>query len=265
MDRFAGSIFSTMGTYISLIGALVALMMIWPKIVLVMILAGAAIVLLVEYFDGKIVKLIKLFNTKDHKVNSLLVDYISNIRTLLTLRFLSPTEQTVADAIDYTYDDRNKEIKLTEWKWFLTSALLGLVLTGCIFYYIYDVWSSGQVVVVGTIMMIYQYIERVSNSFYNMTSTYSTVVQASANTAAVQDILDTYHTLESKPHLTIADWQQCQIQHLSFSYDEKKIFSDLDFGFKRGEKIACIGESGSGKSTILSLLRGLYEPSYHEV
>ena len=37
------------------------------------------------------------------------------------------------------------------------------------------------------------------------------------------------------------------------------ILSDISLQWKVGDKIALIGESGSGKSTFLSLMRGLYD------
>lgn len=48
---------------------------------------------------------------------------------------------------------------------------------------------------------------------------------------------------------------------VSFSYDDKKIIDDLSFRIDKGNKIAIIGESGRGKSTVLKLLFGLEKPS----
>jgi len=49
-----------------------------------------------------------------------------------------------------------------------------------------------------------------------------------------------------------------------FRYPTKRdqwVLKGLNFTIKRGEKVAFIGESGSGKSTILSLLLRFYEPN----
>lgn len=42
-----------------------------------------------------------------------------------------------------------------------------------------------------------------------------------------------------------------------FSYGDKFIFKNLDFSFKKGDKIGIIGESGVGKSTLINLIIGL--------
>ncbi|WP_128331768.1 ABC transporter ATP-binding protein [Apibacter sp. HY039] len=51
-----------------------------------------------------------------------------------------------------------------------------------------------------------------------------------------------------------------EINDLSFSYDsDKKIISSLTFHVEQGNMLALIGESGSGKSTILKLIYGLLD------
>jgi len=57
-----------------------------------------------------------------------------------------------------------------------------------------------------------------------------------------------------------------QIKKLFFSYkeeggekNEKYTLNDVSLKIERGKKIALIGTSGSGKSTVLSLLRGMHE------
>ena len=44
---------------------------------------------------------------------------------------------------------------------------------------------------------------------------------------------------------------------LSKSYGEKKLFSDINFEIKRGERVALIGQNGTGKTTILKILNEL--------
>ncbi|MDR1877621.1 MAG: ABC transporter ATP-binding protein [Flavobacteriaceae bacterium] len=51
-----------------------------------------------------------------------------------------------------------------------------------------------------------------------------------------------------------------EVKNLSFSYTtSKKIIHSLSFGLDQGKMLALIGESGSGKSTILKLIYGLLE------
>ena len=50
-----------------------------------------------------------------------------------------------------------------------------------------------------------------------------------------------------------------EVSGLSFSYDNKKLFENLDFSIKKGEFVSLLGPSGCGKSTILKLLTGVIQ------
>ncbi len=79
------------------------------------------------------------------------------------------------------------------------------------------------------------------------------------------DVLD-------KPSETRADMHLCftpstrsgndvlTIRHLAKSYPNHPLFSNLDFDIRRGEKVALIGDNGTGKTTILKIITGLETP-----
>lgn len=52
-------------------------------------------------------------------------------------------------------------------------------------------------------------------------------------------------------------------QNLFFSYpsNDREVLSDIDFEIKKWQRIALVGHTGSGKSTIIQLLMRFYEPS----
>lgn len=55
------------------------------------------------------------------------------------------------------------------------------------------------------------------------------------------------------------------VQNLSMSFDQKKLFWDINFEIKRGERVAIIGDNGTGKTTLLKIINGLLEPDTGEV
>ena len=54
-----------------------------------------------------------------------------------------------------------------------------------------------------------------------------------------------------------------ELSHVTFSYsnDTQIILNDINVKIKQGEKVAIIGKIGSGKTTILKLILGLYQPN----
>ena len=51
-----------------------------------------------------------------------------------------------------------------------------------------------------------------------------------------------------------------EVRDLSFSYGEEKVLDHLNLSIAPGEKVAIVGTSGGGKSTLVQLLLGLYTP-----
>lgn len=52
-----------------------------------------------------------------------------------------------------------------------------------------------------------------------------------------------------------------RFEHVSFSYDKAEILHDINFSVEAGKKIAVVGPTGSGKSTIADLIPRFYEPT----
>ncbi|WP_350343143.1 ABC transporter ATP-binding protein [Proteinivorax tanatarense] len=49
-----------------------------------------------------------------------------------------------------------------------------------------------------------------------------------------------------------------EVKNLTFGYDDNSVLKNLSFKVKKGETVALVGSSGSGKSTIFKLLTGFY-------
>ena len=50
-----------------------------------------------------------------------------------------------------------------------------------------------------------------------------------------------------------------KVEHLSKAFDSQQLFSDLNFSVKRDEKVAIIGNNGTGKTTILKIINSVIE------
>lgn len=56
-----------------------------------------------------------------------------------------------------------------------------------------------------------------------------------------------------------------ELKNVQVGYNEKDLFSGLNILIKAGEKVALVGESGTGKTTIIKIILGLMKPKRGEV
>ena len=59
---------------------------------------------------------------------------------------------------------------------------------------------------------------------------------------------------------SIDDFQELKVEGVTFKYNDvsDNVLKDINFILRRGEKVSIVGLSGSGKSSIIKLLTGLY-------
>ena len=77
-------------------------------------------------------------------------------------------------------------------------------------------------------------------------------------TEVVAAVRDASSAVDHAPAISFA--------HVSFSYDgASDVLQDVTFSVALGERIAFVGESGGGKTTLVNLLLGLYRPNAGEV
>ena len=77
------------------------------------------------------------------------------------------------------------------------------------------------------------------------------------------DILDTVSEVKDEPDAIQLPSLNGNVlfDHVSFSYGNRKVLTDINFEVGGGQVIALLGATGSGKSSIISLLPRFYDPS----
>jgi ATP-binding cassette subfamily B protein/subfamily B ATP-binding cassette protein MsbA len=61
------------------------------------------------------------------------------------------------------------------------------------------------------------------------------------------------------------DWKTITYRNVSFSYGKDQILKNVNLTIQRGEIVAFVGASGSGKSTIVNLLERFFDPTQGEI
>jgi ATP-binding cassette subfamily B protein len=115
----------------------------------------------------------------------------------------------------------------------------------------------------GTLILFITYLKFVFRPMRQVAKYVTKISRATASGERVLEILETTPEIKDRPGAIKAPRFQGHIQfeNVSFGYDENKpILSDISFHVSPGERVALVGSSGSGKSTIISLLLRLYDP-----
>lgn len=93
------------------------------------------------------------------------------------------------------------------------------------------------------------------------------VAIASSSAERVFDILDTVPDVKDDPQAKpiSIDQGHVRFEKVSFSYGKQTVLEDIEFEAKPGQIVALLGATGSGKSTIISLIPRFYDPTQGKV
>ena len=149
------------------------------------------------------------------------------------------------------------------------SVAIQIMIVISLIYKSYTEFNLTGTILIGTLYMVYGYLNNVGQTFYKFAWLYGDVVRANARIIGANPLDEEYNKLEFPESGRLPrGWKEIKFKNLSFTYDtdgKRNHLDNVSFKLKKKEKIALVGESGSGKSTILSLIRGLYKVEKGEI
>jgi ATP-binding cassette, subfamily B, multidrug efflux pump len=118
----------------------------------------------------------------------------------------------------------------------------------------------------GVLLAFIQYAQRLFNPIRQITEKFTVFQSGFTSIERLSAILDEpieIKDIENPQHLPLAEAKgEITFEHVSLAYKEDEtVLKDLNFTIKPGEKVALVGPTGAGKSSIIRLLSRLYEPS----
>ncbi len=114
----------------------------------------------------------------------------------------------------------------------------------------------------GALVAFLQYVQRFFAPLRDLSEKYNVLQSALASSERIFGVLDTPISRDFTPKPAVGPLRGAiEFDHVSFSYIAgQPVLRDVSFGIGAGERVAIVGATGSGKTTVLSLLLGLYRP-----
>ncbi len=134
--------------------------------------------------------------------------------------------------------------------------------------YIQDTVFLGQVLTSGTIVTFYMYISKFFNPIQNLAEQFNWLQSAFASAEKIFTVLDMEPEVVDAPDaIEPEDFRgEIEFRHVWFSYiPDEWVLKDVSFHVAPGETVAFVGATGSGKSTILSLICRNYDIQKGEI
>lgn len=244
------------------IGPIVILISISWQIALISLVLTIINLIIVDKMNKAIQRILDRLTENQHSYSARLIDFVGNIRTIISLRIGKQTSKELNKKFDDYYKESMNEHKINQPRCFIIA--FGLIITELLII-AYFLWShkvSHLPIMVGSLVMVVTYFRQMSDAFSQILSSFYDTLHWKAALKSVDPIIQgSKKKLTSKYDEGTYNWKNLNIKNLSFNYSEEKTtLSDINFDISSDSKIAIVGLSGSGKSTLLSLLAGFYDP-----
>ncbi|MDW8681282.1 ABC transporter ATP-binding protein [Streptococcus suis] len=144
--------------------------------------------------------------------------------------------------------------------WTLTEFLKFLVLTGILTIVGYQFLQGQSSLSPGKLFVYIDYIEGIFVSLGALVKQFPNVLRSIETGKRLMGLLGEELEEDAEATLPLEDGQVI-FDHVYFSYEEgKPVLKDISIRAEKGETVALVGHTGSGKSSIMNLLYRFYDP-----
>lgn len=246
---------------ILLVGSLMIMIVMDPALDLVMVAALPLMGLLIFYFSRKGVP---LYRAQQDAVDALVRMVRENFTGVRVIKALSREMHE-----KQRYDRVNQELVRQETRASVTMAvtnplmslMMNLAMTGVILYGAFRVHAGTSQP--GTLLAFTSYFITVLNALMSITRVFSNLAKGIASGGRITRVLNAPADLLPRLDLPAVETEQhIQFEDVSFCYTSAgwDHLQHISFSLGQGQTLGIIGETGSGKTTIISLLMRFYDP-----
>lgn len=240
---------------------------------ILMVITTPVLLILTRLFQKRMLKAQTDNRAAVGKVTNHIPETIRNIRMIHTLFRESYMEKRYDDYIQESY----RAVEKSNIYDSIYSPIIIFIKSCVIAVMMISAASSGEIrmffgMSVGTAVAVIDYIGRVFTPLEAIGMEIQNIQSAVAGIGRIEEFLGESEEHADAPVIettsadSSTDSREICFEHVSFGYEpERPILKDLSFEIKAGETVTFIGRTGAGKSTILRLLLGLYQPQKGQI
>ena len=200
------------------------------------------------------------------KVSSFTQEVFSGIRVI---KAYSLENQYQNNLVDLSEESKTKSLHLAKVQSLFGPLMLALIGVSnlVVIYFGGMMYINGSIKSIGTIAEFILYINMLTWPVASLGWVSSMVQEAEASQKRINEFLKIQPDIQNEHQEKSIIDGSIAFNNVSFVYDDTNIraLDNLSFSIKKGETLAILGKTGSGKSSILSLISRLYDATEGEI
>lgn len=265
-NLFNQSIQTLIPELLSLVCVTVVMFILNVKLALASVLILPFLAAAMFYIETRARKRWDVYRKKRSNLIAFIHEDFSGIKVVQSFAKEKDKEKDFKEKVSELMGAFMKAVKLNDFFWPLVELSWGIG-TVIVFYVGYKLVMS-QEIEVGTLIAFSMYIGMFWRPIMNLSNFYNTLISNFSAADRIFDIMDIDPDIVSlenaKPigHIN----GEVKFNNVTFGYDENStVLRNVNFTINPGEKIALVGVTGAGKTTIVSLLSRFYDPTSGEI
>ncbi|MBO4538245.1 MAG: ABC transporter ATP-binding protein [Erysipelotrichaceae bacterium] len=263
---FSDVLVNVVANVLRILGYLIVLFCISVRLSLRSLILVPAVAIITAVFQVVFRKIYRLIRTKVSALNTYLSEHISGMKLIqIFAREDYKYEQLKATTADL-FRSRMQELMCYSVYRPLVSLLYTLSVV-LVLYHGSDLVLEGTLTI-GIIYIFVDYVQALFEPIQHLTEQFSTLQNALASAEKIFTLMDEKNTIEEKPDFISVDRFKGKIEfrNVWFAYEEEDyVLRDVSFVINPGEKVAFVGATGAGKSSILNLIGRYYDIQKGEI